>query len=70
MKGKTVMFVGDSLGRNQWESLVCLLHAAAPQSPAQLVSADPLYTYKFLVCYVHMYHAACMIIQRLSEEIN
>ncbi|KAK8446169.1 hypothetical protein SEVIR_9G445001v4 [Setaria viridis] len=50
MKGKTVMFVGDSLGRNQWESLVCLLHAAAPQSPAQLVSSDPLYNYKFLVC--------------------
>lgn len=49
MKGKTVMFVGDSLGRNQWESLICLLHAAAPQSPAQLVSVDPLYTYKFLV---------------------
>ncbi|XP_062210906.1 protein PMR5-like [Phragmites australis] len=48
MKGKTVMFVGDSLGRNQWESLICLLHAAAPQSPAQLVSEDPLYTYKFL----------------------
>ncbi|KAK3151307.1 hypothetical protein QOZ80_3AG0244250 [Eleusine coracana subsp. coracana] len=48
MKGKTVMFVGDSLGRNQWESLICLLHAAAPQSPAQLVSGDPLYTYKFL----------------------
>jgi hypothetical protein len=49
MKGKTVMFVGDSLGRNQWESLICLLHGAAPQSPAQLVSGDPLYTYKFLV---------------------
>ncbi|CAL4922178.1 unnamed protein product [Urochloa decumbens] len=48
MKGKMVMFVGDSLGRNQWESLVCLLHAAAPQSPAQLVSSDPLYNYKFL----------------------
>ncbi|RLN38803.1 protein PMR5-like [Panicum miliaceum] len=48
MQGKTVMFVGDSLGRNQWESLVCLLHAAAPQSPAQLVSSDPLYNYKFL----------------------
>jgi hypothetical protein len=49
MKGKTVMFVGDSLGRDQWESLVCLLHAAAPQSPSQLVSAEPLYTYKFMV---------------------
>ncbi|KAL5210849.1 hypothetical protein ABZP36_006472 [Zizania latifolia] len=48
MKAKTVIFVGDSLGRNQWESLICLLHAAAPQSPAQLVSVDPLYTYKFL----------------------
>ncbi|ONM17719.1 Protein trichome birefringence-like 34 [Zea mays] len=60
MKGKTVMFVGDLLGRNQWESLVCLLHAAAPQSPAQLVSADPLYTYKFLVT-VSFYRAPYLV---------
>jgi hypothetical protein len=48
MRGKTVMFVGDSLGRNQWESLICMVHAAVPQSPTQMSSRDPLYTYKFL----------------------
>ncbi|PWZ31875.1 Protein PMR5 [Zea mays] len=63
MKGKTVMFVGDSLGRNQWESLVCLLHAAALQSPTQLVSVDPLYTYKFLEYQVTVsfYHASYLV---------
>ncbi|KAJ6798622.1 protein PMR5 [Iris pallida] len=49
MRGKSVMFVGDdSLGRNQWESLVCMLNAAAPRSPTQFIRGDPLSTYKFL----------------------
>ncbi|CAO2203367.1 unnamed protein product [Urochloa humidicola] len=29
-RGKTVAFVGDSLVVNQYESLLCMLHAAAP----------------------------------------
>lgn len=29
-RGKKVMFVGDSLVVNQYESLLCMLHAAAP----------------------------------------
>ncbi|CAL9180370.1 unnamed protein product [Musa hybrid cultivar] len=48
MRGKTVMFVGDSLGRNQWQSLICMLAAAAPQSKTQFVRGEPLSTYKFL----------------------
>ncbi|CAL9122609.1 unnamed protein product [Musa acuminata var. zebrina] len=48
MRGKTVMFVGDSLGRNQWQSLICMLAAAAPQSQTQFVRGEPLSTYKFL----------------------
>ncbi|XP_030447540.2 protein PMR5-like [Syzygium oleosum] len=48
MRGKTVMFVGDSLGRNQWQSLVCMISAAAPNTPTQRISGDPLSTFKFL----------------------
>ncbi|KAK9159104.1 hypothetical protein Scep_005678 [Stephania cephalantha] len=48
MRGKTVMFVGDSLGRNQWESLICMISAASPQSPTQMIRGDPLSTFKFM----------------------
>lgn len=32
--GKKVMFVGDSLALNQYESLLCMFHAAAPNARA------------------------------------
>ncbi|BBN03151.1 xyloglucan O-acetyltransferase [Marchantia polymorpha subsp. ruderalis] len=30
LRNKRMTFVGDSLGRNQWESMLCMLHQAAP----------------------------------------
>ncbi|OVA02722.1 PMR5 N-terminal domain [Macleaya cordata] len=48
MRGKTVMFVGDSLGRNQWESLICMISAAVPYSPTQIIRRDPLSTFNYL----------------------
>lgn len=52
MRGKSVMFVGDSLGRNQWESLICMTAAALPpSSPTQISRGDPLSVFKFLVSY-------------------
>jgi hypothetical protein len=51
--GKTVMFVGDSLALNQYESLLCLLHAAAPGARTTVSPAsgkiDPSYTVRFEV---------------------
>ncbi|XP_022847184.1 protein PMR5-like isoform X1 [Olea europaea var. sylvestris] len=48
MKGKTVMFVGDSLGRNQWQSLICMISAGLPAgSPTQISKGYPLSTVKF-----------------------
>ncbi|KAI3450385.1 hypothetical protein Pfo_007050 [Paulownia fortunei] len=49
MRGKSVMFVGDSLGRNQWQSLICMISAGLPaSSPTQIIRGDPLSTFKFL----------------------
>ncbi|KAK6933878.1 PC-Esterase [Dillenia turbinata] len=39
MKGKKIMFVGDSISLEHWTSLVCLLHAAVPSS--RIVSENP-----------------------------
>lgn len=49
MRGKSVMFVGDSLGRNQWQSLICMISAElASSSPTEVNRGDPISAFKFL----------------------
>ncbi|KAL8472414.1 hypothetical protein ACS0TY_029572 [Phlomoides rotata] len=46
-RGKKVMYVGDSLSANQWESMGCMLHAAVPIANYRLSSRGPLTTLSF-----------------------
>ncbi|XP_043699675.1 protein trichome birefringence-like 38 [Telopea speciosissima] len=47
LKGKKIMFVGDSLSDNQWQSLTCMLHTAVPQAKYNLAKKGDISTFTF-----------------------
>ncbi|KAM7498584.1 hypothetical protein LguiA_022998 [Lonicera macranthoides] len=47
MKGKSIMFVGDSLSRNQWGSLVCLLYSSVPRARYTVTTLADVSTFTF-----------------------
>ncbi|XP_058105338.1 protein trichome birefringence-like 33 [Magnolia sinica] len=46
LRGKRMMFVGDSLNRGQFVSMVCLLHSVIPESAKSMNSLDSLAIFK------------------------
>ncbi|KAK9152978.1 hypothetical protein Sjap_000458 [Stephania japonica] len=46
-RGKKIMFVGDSLSLNQWQSLTCLIHASVPRARTSLVRTETLSSVAF-----------------------
>lgn len=48
-RGKKIMFVGDSLSLNMWESLGCMLHSWVPKSRYNFVRKDVISQIAFLV---------------------
>lgn len=48
------MFVGDSLGRNQWESLICMTWSTVQEGAIKFIRGDPLSTFKFLVNFLYI----------------
>ncbi|KAF5201489.1 Trichome birefringence-like family [Thalictrum thalictroides] len=45
-QGKKIMFIGDSLSLNFWQSLVCLLHTALPQAKIVREANETISTFK------------------------
>lgn len=46
LRGKRMLFVGDSLNRGQYVSLVCLLHRIIPESSKSMETVDSLTVFK------------------------
>ncbi|KAE8702304.1 Protein trichome birefringence-like 43 [Hibiscus syriacus] len=47
-RGKSIMFIGDSLSLNQWQSLTCMLHSAVPTARYNLTRVNYVSTFAFL----------------------
>ncbi|XP_074293305.1 protein trichome birefringence-like 41 [Silene latifolia] len=47
VKGKKIIFVGDSLSLNQWQSLTCMLYAANPMAKYNILQRLPVYHFEF-----------------------
>lgn len=52
LRNKRMIIVGDSLNRNMWESLACLLYISIPSSRVQVNAQDLVY--KVLKAKVHI----------------
>lgn len=72
IRNKRIVFAGDSIGRNQWESLLCMLASAVPdQKTIYEVNGNPITKHKgFLIfkfenynCTVEYYRSPFLILQ-------
>ncbi|XP_020251370.1 protein trichome birefringence-like 37 [Asparagus officinalis] len=70
-RGKKIMFVGDSISLNQWESLNCMLHAAVPYAKTSIYRKQSLSTVRFEDFGVSiMYYHSTYLVDIVREKIG
>ncbi|KAK6946603.1 PC-Esterase [Dillenia turbinata] len=72
-KGKSIMFVGDSLSRNQWQSLKCLLYSSVPNARVNetYLGQEDVTTFTFLDYGVKiMLHRSVYLVDVVWEKIG
>ncbi|EEE55095.1 hypothetical protein OsJ_02843 [Oryza sativa Japonica Group] len=70
-RGKKILFVGDSISLNQWESLACMLHAAAPSSRTTYSRGTPFSTVTFQDYGVSVaYYRSTYLVDIVDESIG
>ncbi|CAN0917115.1 Protein trichome birefringence-like 38 [Linum grandiflorum] len=71
MRGKKIMFIGDSLSMNQYDSLLCLIHASIPPNSKITTMNQPFPTVTFEDYGVSiMLHTTHYLVDVIQEKIG
>jgi hypothetical protein len=64
LRGKRMMFIGDSLNRGQYVSLICLLHHLIPQHAKSMETFDSLtvFTAKVATTYFGLVYNILLVV--------
>ncbi|XP_051120591.1 protein trichome birefringence-like 10 [Andrographis paniculata] len=77
LRGRRLVFVGDSIGRNQWESLLCMLSIAIPNktsiyevngNPITKHSGSLAFKFRDFDCTVEYYRAPFLVLQSRAPD--
>ncbi|PWA47572.1 PMR5 N-terminal domain, PC-Esterase [Artemisia annua] len=73
LRGKTIMFVGDSLSKNHWLSLLCMIYSSVPSArfAIKLSGANGMTTYTFTDYEAKVvYHHSLYLIDIVKEKFG